>query len=72
MEARGQGRAALRRTPSPDSRQGEQSARPRLNALMSRKQNWRKRFPHAKGRALALDPHLYPENQKGRKTLVNQ
>ena len=29
-------------------------------------------LPQAEGGALALDPHLYPENQKGDKTLVNQ
>ena len=29
-------------------------------------------LPQAEGQALALDPHLYPENQKGQEALVNQ
>ena len=29
-------------------------------------------LPQAEGEALALDPHLYPENQKRQKILVNQ
>ena len=29
-------------------------------------------LPKAEGEALVLDPHLYPENQKRQKILVNQ